>query len=116
MQAGSVKVSNGTVVETSIVLYSRYGAAGLAEFHTFLSDIQIQKIPVTDDHVSAAEKGYARFGKGRGHPAQLNYGDCFSYALAKLSGEPLLCKGNDFLHTDIDVVRLAPAAGAGNDP
>jgi len=45
---------------------------------------------------------YDRFGKGTGHPAGLNYGDCFSYALAKQSGEPLLFKGNDFTHTDLE--------------
>uniref|UniRef100_UPI0005BB7FD2 type II toxin-antitoxin system VapC family toxin n=1 Tax=Ensifer sp. ZNC0028 TaxID=1339236 RepID=UPI0005BB7FD2 len=56
---------------------------------------------VTADHADRARRAWRRFGKGR-HPASLNYGDCFSYALATLSGEPLLYKGNDFSQTDID--------------
>ena len=58
--------------------------------------------PVTEEQAYLAIDAYDRFGKGTGHPASLNYGDCFSYALAKQSGEPLLFKGNDFTHTDLE--------------
>ena len=64
-----------------------------------LLDVQMQ--PVTIHHARLAREAYRRFGKGR-HPAGLNYGDCFSYALASLTGEPLLFKGNDFKQTDIE--------------
>lgn len=57
--------------------------------------------PVTEDEARIARDAYRDFGKGSGHPAQLNFGDCFAYALAKLSGEELLFKGNDFVHTDV---------------
>jgi ribonuclease VapC len=60
---------------------------------------------VTSDHVRLARDGFDRFGKGR-HPAQLNFGDLFSYALAKASGQPLLFKGNDFNQTDVAVVTI----------
>ncbi len=56
---------------------------------------------VTEDQMRIARGAYRDFGKGSGHPAQLNFGDCFAYALAKETGEPLLFKGNDFIHTDI---------------
>ena len=58
--------------------------------------------PVTEEHAYLALDAYDRFGKGTGHPAGLNYGDCFSYALAKQTGEPLLFKGADFTHTDLE--------------
>jgi ribonuclease VapC len=58
--------------------------------------------PVTEEQAYLALDAYDRFGKGTGHPAALNYGDCFSYALAKQTGEPLLFKGNDFAHTDLE--------------
>ena len=57
--------------------------------------------PVTEAQARIAREAYRDFGKGSGHPAQLNFGDCFAYALAKVSGEPLLFKGSDFSHTDI---------------
>jgi ribonuclease VapC len=58
--------------------------------------------PVTEEQAYLALDAYDRFGKGTGHAAGLNYGDCFSYALARQSGEPLLFKGNDFTHTDLE--------------
>ena len=70
-----------------------------------VADIAIE--PVTEGQVRIAREAYRDFGKGNGHPAQLNFGDCFAYALAKVSGEALLYKGNDFSHTDV-----APAAAA----
>ena len=58
--------------------------------------------PVTAEHVAIARQGYRDFGRGSKHPAQLNFGDCFAYALARSRGEPLLFKGNEFGHTDIE--------------
>lgn len=57
---------------------------------------------VTEDHARIGRAAYRDFGKGSGHPAQLNFGDCFAYALAKATGEPLLFKGQDFIHTDVE--------------
>jgi len=62
-------------------------------------------VPVTENHAHIARDGYLRFGKGR-HPAALNFGDCFSYALAIATRAPLLCKGNDFRRTDVELVSL----------
>jgi ribonuclease VapC len=64
-----------------------------------IADIRIE--PVTEQQVRIAREAYRDFGKGNGHPAQLNFGDCFAYALAKVSGEALLYKGDDFSHTDV---------------
>lgn len=63
---------------------------------------------VTEQQARIARDAYRDFGKGSGHPAGLNFGDCFSYALAKVTGEPLLFKGNDFAHTDVSVVHPWP--------
>jgi len=63
--------------------------------------------PVTVEQARTARAAYRAYGKGTGHPAGLNFGDCFSYALAKTTGEPLLFKGNDFSETDIDPARSA---------
>jgi ribonuclease VapC len=62
---------------------------------------QIVIEPVTEAQARVAREAYRDFGKGSGHPARLNFGDCFAYALAKVTGEPLLFKGNDFAQTDI---------------
>ena len=62
-------------------------------------------MPVDQNQAEVAREAWRRFGKGR-HPAGLNYGDCFSYALAKAAGAPLLFKGNDFVHTDIPTVTV----------
>jgi ribonuclease VapC len=69
----------------------------------FLEAAQIRTAAVTPQDGVAALRAFSRYGKGRGHPAQLNLGDCFAYALAKTSGSPILCKGDDFTRTDIAV-------------
>ena len=71
------------------------------EFDTVLADLQISTVPFTAEQALIARAAYRDYGKGSGHPAQLNLGDCFAYALAKDSGEPLLYKGDDFGHTDV---------------
>lgn len=103
--AESRLVSSATWVETSIVIESRYGAEGLRLFDLFLHKAAVALVPVDSDQAHAGRLAFSRFGRGR-HRAGLNYGDCFSYALAITRGEPLLFKGDDFGHTDvIPVVR-----------
>ena len=70
-------------------------------FDEFLIEAGIEVIPITDATGRKAVLAYSRFGKGRGHPAQLNFGDCLSYACASERGSPILFKGADFLHTDL---------------
>jgi ribonuclease VapC len=89
-----------TLLETSIVILNRLGEAGLTEFRAFYARAAIQTAGFEPEQLDLAIDAFRRFGKGR-HPASLNYGDCFSYALAKATGEPLLFKGHDFPHTDI---------------
>lgn len=81
-------------------MLSRFGEAGLAELEALMKETSIDIVPFAATHVRLAVDAFRRFGKGR-HPASLNFGDCFSYALAKATGEPLLFKGDDFSQTDI---------------
>ncbi len=93
-------MSVANILETSIVVESRGGAEAGRELDAFLEHAAIEPVPVTATHLEAARRAWRRFGKGR-HPAGLNYGDCFAYALARTTGEPLLYQGNDFARTDI---------------
>ncbi len=93
-------ISAATVVEAAMVIEARFGEAGGAELDLWLHKADVEIVPVSAEHADQARRAWRRFGKGR-HPAGLNFGDCFSYALAALSGEPLLFKGNDFSQTDI---------------
>ncbi len=94
------RVSAATHVEASIVISVRHGPAGLHDFDRLLDRAGFEIVPVDAEQALAARSAFQRFGKGR-HPAALNYGDCFSYALAATRGEPLLFKGNDFGLTDV---------------
>ena len=93
-----------TLAETGIVLGARLGpgAAGLLE--RMLDELGIQEIPFGELHWREAVDAYRRFGKGQ-HPAGLNFGDCMTYAVASLAGEPLLFVGDDFGHTDLEGAR-----------
>lgn len=93
-------ISAASVVETTIVIENRRGKDGVNSLNLLMGTISIEVIPVTAKHATIACQAYRDFGKGR-HPAKLNFGDCFSYAAAKLQGELLLFKGNDFNQTDI---------------
>ncbi|MGH3730883.1 MAG: type II toxin-antitoxin system VapC family toxin [Micromonosporaceae bacterium] len=93
-------MSTASLVETAIVIESRYGEPGGRELDLWLHRAGIDLVPFNPEHAEVARLAYRQFGKGR-HAAGLNYGDCFAYALAKVSGEPLLFKGNDFARTDI---------------
>lgn len=92
-------------VEALMVLGSRRGARGTHELDEFLARARIEVAPVQLRHAELAREAFARFGRGR-HPARLNCGDCFAYALAKATGEPLLFKGDDFGLTDLRTVAV----------
>lgn len=93
-------ISAATVLEAAMVLETRLGEAGGSELDLWLSKAGVEIIAVEAEHADQARRAWRRFGKGR-HPAGLNFGDCFSYAVAALTGEPLLFKGDDFVRTDI---------------
>ena len=97
-------VSGATVVETSLVVLGRFGEMGDPQVDRLLRGIGAEVVPVGLEQVAIARDAALRFGRGR-HPAALNFGDCFSYALAMESGEPLLFVGEDFAKTDVNVYR-----------
>lgn len=98
--AASAGIAAPSVTEAGIVLRARLGnkAPGLIE--RFLQELHIEIIPFDEAHVAVAVEAFSRYGKGR-HRAGLNFGDCMSYAVAKLADAPLLYVGDDFAHTDI---------------
>jgi len=100
-------LSAANLLEASIVIESRKGEAGGRELDLLLYRAAIEIVAVDQDQAGTARIAWRRFGKGR-HPAGLNYGDCFAYALAKSRGLPLLFQGDDFSQTDIDAVPLQP--------
>ena len=106
---GRMSVAN--VLESSIVVESRGDAAAGHELEAFLEYAGIELTPVTVEHLSSAQRAWRRFGKGN-HAAALNFGDCFAYALAEVTGEPLLFKGSDFARTDV-AAALPPPHGTG---
>lgn len=97
--ADSSVLSAGSYLEAGVVTLRRIGPDGLPELQDILETLAVKIMPVTLEQARLAVAAYERFGKGR-HPAGLNYGDCFSYALAAARGEPLLAKGDDFVRTD----------------
>ena len=102
--AGKSRMSVANVLEAAIVLESRAGFAAGRELDLFMERAGIRATSVTAEHVAAARDAWRRFGKGN-HPAALNFGDCFAYALARTTGRPLLFKGRDFALTDIDLAQ-----------
>ena len=93
-------VSAATVVEAGMVVEARLGEAGGREFDLWLQRAAIEVVPVDAEQAHLARHAWRRYGKGR-HRAGMNYGDCFSYALAIVRDEPLLFKGEDFSRTDV---------------
>ena len=98
-------------VELGIVIEARLWPAGQDVVDRFLRDAKIDIVPADADLAARAMSGWRRYGKGR-HPAGLNFGDCFTYALAERTGHPVLCVGDDFAATGIPVARPQP----GPDP
>lgn len=101
IRAERLRMSAATYLETSIVIEARRDPVAVRVVDTILSRFGVEIEAFTAEHAQIARAAYRDFGKGSGHPARLNFGDCISYALAKASGEPLLYKGDDFGHTDI---------------
>lgn len=97
-------VSAASYFETAIVMLSRVGQGAPDQVKRLLSALSIDIAPFTDDQAVIAIDAYRVFGKGSGHPASLNFGDCFTYALARATDQPVLFKGNDFGRTDIRTV------------
>lgn len=100
LEAEKVLISTATAVELTIIVTVRLGAAGILRLNHLLAQPLFEIVPVDQQQMIFANQAYERFGKGR-HPAKLNYGDLFSYALAKSRNLPLLFKGNDFSKTDL---------------
>ncbi len=94
------RISAASLVEAGIVLQARYGDHGERELDLFLQRVEVEVVPVTWEHAELARQAFRRFGKGR-HPAALNFGDCFSYALSAALDAPLLFTGQDFPRTDV---------------
>lgn len=99
--ADSVQVSAATLLEARMVLYARSGDGAVVALDAFLLKSRMEIVEVTPELGDIAFDAYRKFGKGMGHAANLNYGDCFAYVLAKHLDAPLLYKGNDFGQTDI---------------
>src|ERR1700689_1578471 len=98
--ASSRLISAATVLEAGMVVEGRRGGGAGREFDLFIVRAQIQIVPIDAELADLARSAWRKYGKGR-HPAGLNFGDCFSYALSKATGEPLLAKGADFASTDV---------------
>jgi ribonuclease VapC len=101
--AGAPFLASGTptLAETGIVLTARLGSAADGLLERMLDEFGIQETAFGEVHWREAVDAFRRYGKGR-HPAQLNFGDCMTYATARLTGEPLLFVGDDFTRTDVD--------------
>lgn len=99
--ASAPQMSAATFLEISIVV----GPRGTPRLEALIDEAGIEVVPFDLDQARAARTAYQEYGKGSGSPARLNFGDCFSYALAQTSGQPLLFKGDDFTHTDVTSAR-----------
>ncbi|SNC63462.1 ribonuclease VapC [Kytococcus aerolatus] len=96
-----VRMSAATYVECAVVVDRRSSPATRRRFDELLHVLGVEVVPLTVEHALLAREAYRDFGQGTGSPARLNLGDCYSYALAAESGEPLLFVGDDFTHTDL---------------
>jgi ribonuclease VapC len=98
--ASILAVGAATMAEVAIVLSNRLGRDSRPQLSRFLREMEVEVIPFTAEHYEVAVDAFERFGKGR-HAAALNFGDCLTYAVARLSGLPLLFTGDDFSRTDL---------------
>ena len=101
-------LSASSYLEAAIVMIGRWGPDAVGRLDRLLDDLSIVVTAFTPEQATLAVAAYRQYGRGSGHAAGLNYGDCFSYALAKLTGEPLLFKGNDFSLTDLTAAVSGP--------
>lgn len=101
---GATAIGAPTLVETGIVLTARLGVTGKTLLARFVHEANLQVVGVGDEHWQIAIDAYLRYGKGR-HRAALNFGDCLTYAVARIAGEPLLYIGDDFPHTDLPLAK-----------
>ena len=99
--AAPVSMSAATLLETAIVVDAKRDATASSELDRFLNRVKMSFVPVDEKQARIARQAYRDFGKGSGHRARLNFGDCFAYAAAKALDEPLLYKGTDFGETDV---------------
>ncbi len=99
--AGTPEISAANYLETAIVIDGSRDPVASRRFDELMREAAISVEPVTEEQANIARSAYRDFGKGTGHPAQLNFGDCFAYALAKAKRQPLLFKGTDFTRTDV---------------
>jgi ribonuclease VapC len=111
-RAGVRRISAASYLEAAIVVDGSRDPIASRRFDELVEAAGLDVEPVTPDQARIARAAYRDFGKGSGHPARLNFGDCLAYALAKAKGEPLLFKGEDFVHTDI-MPALPRAARSG---
>ena len=100
IQTNEAGIGTPTLVECGIVLSARLGRDARGMLSRFIEETDITIIPFTEAHFGTAVGAWIKYGKGR-HPAALNFGDCLTYAMAKLANMPLLCVGNDFPQTDV---------------
>ena len=96
-------VSAPSYLETAIVMVGRSGSEAQDKLDRLLVEIAAEIVPFTRDQAIIAAAAFRLYGKGSGHGAGLNFGDCFTYALAKITGEPVLFKGDDFSRTDLSI-------------
>lgn len=99
--AAAVRTCAATYLETAVVVDANRDPVLSGRLDDLLRSVPVVVEPLTAGHADIARRAYRDFGKGSGHPAGLDFGDCFSYALARATGEPLLFKGQDFAHTDV---------------
>jgi ribonuclease VapC len=99
------RVSAVNFVEAAVVIDGSRDPIASRRFDELVREAELQIEPVTEAHARIAREAYRDFGKGSGHKASLNFGDCFAYALAKTKQEPILCKGDDFKYTDLTLAE-----------
>ena len=103
--ASECRISAATFLETAIVIDGSRHPIARRRLDNLLATAKITIEPVSEHQAHTARQAYRDYGRGSGHPAQLNFGDCFAYALAEHSGFPLLCTGEDFIATDLEIIR-----------
>jgi ribonuclease VapC len=103
-EAEICRIGAPTLLETTMVLTGRMGDYGRSLLSAYLKRSNVDILSFSEAHWHVAQSAFVRYGKGR-HPAALNLGDCLTYAVAYVAGEPLLCTGNDFRQTDLELVE-----------